>query len=156
MQLTKNFRSGEFLVSSSYPELIKDVVLTSEDIIKVYFLCVYILQPARTFVNELFNLTSGKRSPELNKAIHKGEEKPSLHLYRDFDCAVDFTSVAAGAAYNYIRTQCTFGEIILYLTEKEEPWWVHVSLPNQANYGQELVRFKGDYYTWREWVERGV
>ena len=68
MKLSKNFHSGEFLVSKQYPEIIQKHIFTRSQLDNMEFLCQLILQPIRDKWGPL-NIVSGYRTAELNKKI---------------------------------------------------------------------------------------
>ena len=76
-KLTKDFTLGEFFVSKTDPQLVDQIEITDEIINKLYWLCLFALQPIR----DMFGVTqilSGVRSLELNRLV-KGS-KTSQHL----------------------------------------------------------------------------
>jgi len=121
--LTTNFTTGEFLVSSSYPELVKDVKLFYWQVDKLYYLCAFLLQPLRDKFGPVV-ITSGYRPPELNAKV--GGVPTSQHARCE---AVDFVTPDTDAAevYEWILKRGWPGEIILYLKEDR----LHVSLPQR-------------------------
>lgn len=65
--ITENFNMLEFSISDSYPHLAKGVPYGFQDEIKA--LVKNVLQPLRSATGWRCRITSGYRSPELNKAV---------------------------------------------------------------------------------------
>ena len=86
MRLTKHFTLGEFLVSRDYPQLAEQIRPSPVHVNCLYLLCATILEPIRVKHGVPIIITSGLRSPELNRKV--GGAKNSLHLYGK---AADFT-----------------------------------------------------------------
>lgn len=149
MRITEHFLAHEFTVSKKRPDLARKIVLDGIDILKIFYLCNSILEPARAIDNKRLTMLSGKRSPELNKAI-KGADN-SDHLFKDFSCAGDFTTYYRRdrdklfGIYYFISEQCSYsvGEVILYLTKAWKPIFIHISLPTQKHYQEFLFDYNG-------------
>ena len=159
-QLTKNFNLSELVVSKDYPEIAKEIKLTKIDIVKFFYLCVFILQPLRDFLGVPIIVLSGKRNFRLNVLV-KGFRN-SLHLMLGlFDCAVDFTiqtkfslngkSELLWEAFHFLRRLHMIGELILYLTPTRKPKFIHISLPTQKDKNQVLIKYGKKFYKWEEW-----
>lgn len=161
VRITEHFFAHEFTVSKKHPELARKIPLDGVDILKVFYLCSSILEPARALDNEpgkaldnrRLTILSGKRSQELNVAI-EGEEE-SDHLFEGFSCAADFTTYYRRdrdklfRIYGFIWEHCSYsvGEIILYLTKAWKPIFVHVSLPTRKHHQRFLFDYnKGEEF----------
>jgi uncharacterized protein YcbK (DUF882 family) len=135
MQLTRNFNSKEFVTSTLHPELLAEIKLNDQDILKLFYICRILLQPVRDIFGRV-RILSGKRSLRLNNAI--GGSPSSDHLYtRDTPkCAVDFTLLNASTdeVFRHLRdTRAgTFGQLIYYPFNN----FIHISLPNESRLGE--------------------
>lgn len=130
MQISKNFRLSEMLVTST------GIANTPSDkeIENMKTLAVKILQPLREYMNRPVIVTSGYRSYEVNKAV-KGS-KTSQHMKGE---AAD---ISAGnrtlnkKMYEFIRDNLEFDQLI----NEYNYQWVHVSYTTEhTNRKQELV-----------------
>lgn len=139
MKITEHFEEKEFKVSAEYPDLAKEIELWQPDLVKLFYICSSILEPARELYNKPFLVTSGKRTPRLNSAI--GGAEHSDHLFFDESCAVDFTMKRKKSllkVYGWIFTHCRYsvGELILYLNKGWHPRFIHVSLPTERHHSE--------------------
>ncbi len=66
--LSKNFKLREFKVSKDYPLMADEIELDYVDVLTLKILCIEIIQPIRDKFGPI-EILSGKRSPELNKAV---------------------------------------------------------------------------------------
>lgn len=94
--LTKNFSFSEFVVSSSFPQLAREIVLSKADKVKIFWYTHIVLQPLRDLLNDgvsdvqsqiPIRIESGIRDVALNSAV--GGVSNSDHLYRRFSIAND-------------------------------------------------------------------
>ena len=135
MQLTKNFKSEEFVVSKQFPLLLKEIKLTEFDLYKLYILCKTALQPLRDFMQCPVIVSSGKRSDALNDAVRG--EGCSEHLFRGYFCAADVTIETQleelYKAHRFLEhvVPSSIGRAILYLRKSNLPKHIHVSLPTE-------------------------
>lgn len=122
MKLSKNFSLHEFLISSKYPELLRDVELSDEQIDKLYYLCMFGLQPIRDEFGYI-QITSGFRTKILNFRL-KGVEN-SQHLRAE---AADFVCPDAKdyQIFRFLTDYC--GEVGWYKDEHR----FHLSLPQRG------------------------
>jgi len=141
VKITEHFDDSEFKVSEDYPELAKKICLNETDRVKLFYICRSILEPARevdTDDGQPIWILSGKRTPELNKAV--GGATNSDHLFLNKSCAVDFTmdhKDTLHRVYSWIRDECSFlvGEMIIYFDKKWIPRFIHISLPTKEHWG---------------------
>ena len=122
MQLTKNFKLGEFMVTQ-HPHALENVVLRHDEILKCYYFCVFCLQPTRDRWGPL-RLTSGFRTMYLNQLV--GGSDSSQHCWCE---AVDFVPEEANAeqVWTWMKEAlCWPGELILYPDENR----IHVAMPH--------------------------
>ena len=94
-------------------------------------------------------ISSGYRSPELNKAIGGSENSKHCHgMAADFECRG-----ARGASNlevaHWIRDNLTYDQLILEYYDGRDPYsgWVHVAFNKGKNRQQTLTKVKGVPYT---------
>lgn len=149
--LTKDFSLNEFRVSSRFPDLAAEVPLLPIDELKCYLLCTLVLQPVRDRSKEPIEITSGKRSQVLNKAV-KGVPS-SAHRFRGFDAACDWRfkdqnseRLKSVFLWLYQERRFCYGEMILYLgADHHTAIDIHVTLPGKEN-GQTLIKWPDGTY----------
>lgn len=139
--LTENFSLAEFAVSAEHPFLAKLIEFSEADEVKLFYFCNMILQPIRNKFGGVIIL-SGKRTPELNKAV--GGAELSDHLFRYASCATDFTVPGADmkAVYNWIQFNLCgsfmkpYGQLIYYPAKQ----FIHGSLPTPRHRGECFIK----------------
>lgn len=138
--VTNNFKWEEFLVSSQYPDLAKQIILTETDRVKIWFLTSMLLQPLRDDLGHRILITSGKRSAGLNNSV--GGSPTSDHLFKNTSCAGDFRVLDGQGKVSYALTEKAvhwirfvhktgFGQLIWYPKKPQ----IHVSLPTPKHCG---------------------
>lgn len=103
-----------------------------------------IFQPVRDHFGVPIAVTSGYRSPELNKRI--GGSLTSQHSKGqalDIDADV-FGGVTNSEIFDFIRDNLEFDQLINEFPKGNEPSWVHVSYNREGNRGQVLLARKID------------
>lgn len=86
-----------------------------------------VFQPCRDHFGSPIYVSSGYRSPDLNRAI--GGSKRSQHMEGralDLDCDV-YGSITNSELFEYIRENLEFDQLIWEFGDKDNPDWVHVS-----------------------------
>lgn len=138
MQLTKNFSLIE--LTSSETAVRKGIDNTPTQVVlqNLKELCDCVLQPLRDEYGKSINITSGYRSPKLNKAI--GGSATSDHCY---GCAADFTVLKEDyAAVFKILRGYNFDQLIWEFGDDTAPQWIHVSFRLGNNRKQVLRAYK--------------
>ena len=148
MFLSKNFTLKELTRSNTALRLGIDNEPSKEGIYKLTLLATQILQPLRDCLGAL-RITSGFRSPELNKAI--GGSTKSQHCKYE---AVDLQYFKRGKMDNikiyqalkelalpFDQVILEFGDATEYV-DPENPAWIHLSYTINDNRCQELVAYK--------------
>jgi hypothetical protein len=133
LDLSRNFKLGEFLVSSKYLTAFDGCVLNDSEIQKFYLLTLLVLQPCRDRFGAM-KITSAYRSPRLNELV--GGVPDSQHCLAE---AVDFVSMDASAhsVYLFIINELKWpGEVIFYESELR----LHVSLPRIGLHMNQFVK----------------
>lgn len=125
MQLTKNFTLEELTRSSI---ALMRGISNQPDSIQIgnlKKLCESLLQPIRDRLGLPIIITSGFRSPVLNKAV--GGVANSRHLYGE---AADIICRDNRRLWNLIREMISNGEInVGELINEKNLTWIHLSLP---------------------------
>jgi zinc D-Ala-D-Ala carboxypeptidase len=150
MRLSKNFTLKELTRSNTALRLGIDNEPSKEGIYKLTLLATEVLQPLRDCLGAL-RITSGFRSPELNKAI--GGSTKSQHCKYE---AVDLQYFKRGKMDNikiyqalkelglpFDQVILEFGDATQYV-DPNNPAWIHLSYTINDNRCQELVAYKDE------------
>lgn len=123
MNLTQNFSLIELTSSETAARKGIDNTPTQDVITNLRELCVYVLQPLREQYGKSINITSGYRSPKVNKAI--GGSTTSDHCFGN---AADFTVAISDYhhVFSILRT-LEFDQLIWEFGDIHAPQWIHVS-----------------------------
>ena len=135
MQLTKNFHLSEFLISQTASRLRIDNTPTELVIKNLKLLSEKVLQPIRDYYQKPVIISSGYRSPAVNRAV--GGSTRSQH---QFGQAADFTipSVDNWDLANWIWKNLNYDQLILEFYTGGNSGWIHVGYsPRHLN--QELT-----------------
>lgn len=92
-----------------------------------------VFQPLRDAFGCPIYVSSGYRSPELNRAI--GGAKRSQHMEgRALDLDADvFGECTNAQIFNYIKENLEFDQIVWEFGDEDNPNWVHVSYVHDGN-----------------------
>jgi len=142
IKLSENFTLFEFLDSYTASRL--NLHKYQEEIPELYILnlrrlCDNILEPLRKHTKEPVIISSGYRSPQLNRAI--GGARQSDHLQGK---AVDIKVKNLQLAFGWIKNNCKFKQLIY--EKKGNSEWIHVSYDEFDN-RQEVLMFNDGKYT---------
>jgi len=150
MRLSKNFTLKELTRSNTALRLGIDNEPSKEGIYKLTLLATEVLQVLRDRLGAL-RITSGYRSPELNKAL--GGSTKSQHCKYE---AVDLQYFKRGKMDNikiyqalkelglpFDQVILEFGDATQYI-DPENPAWIHLSYTINDNRCQELVAYKDE------------
>lgn len=151
MRITEHFSLSEFERSDTAERRHIDNTPTASIIINIVNLCENLLEPLRLKYGSPITISSGYRSPKLNKAV-KGATN-SQHMLGE---AADIKGHTIGdnmRLFHLIRESGCFDQVI---AEEYDPRtgncaWVHVSLKLEGNNRHNaLVKYKGKkgYYNW--------
>jgi hypothetical protein len=106
-----------------------DIVITN-----LLELCEHVLQPLRDHIGESIKISSGYRSPKLNKKI--GGSATSQHCFgqaADISCGERTAEL-----FYYIKNNLIFDQLIWEFGDDSNPDWVHVSYSSIKNRKQCL------------------
>jgi len=142
MKLSKNFSLSEFTRSETAKRKGINNEPSREHFDNLLYLVETICQPVRDHFGKPVRVTSGYRSPDLNKAI--GGSRTSQHCKGE---AVDMeiAGVSNKELADWIVNNCKFDQVILEFynpAEGENSGWVHASVKRSNNRGTKLIAFK--------------
>jgi len=110
-RLSKHFTLEEFIVSETATRLDIDNTPNRHQVANLRNLCLYVLEPIREWAKAPVRITSGFRSPELNKEV--GGASNSYHLKgRAADITV--SNKTPTQVYEFVRTTLKTNELIKY------------------------------------------
>ena len=138
MKLSNSFNLIEFTSSETASRRGIDNTPSIAVIENLRFLCENVLQPLRDKYGKSINITSGYRSPKLNKAI--GGSSTSQHCFgQAADIQVDRKDYLK--VWEILKT-LPFDQIIFEFGTESAPDWIHVSFVQGKNRGQKLKAVK--------------
>jgi len=138
MKLSENFTLAELTKSSTATRLGIDNSPNPEQLENLVELCHKVLQPLREAIGPI-NISSGLRVPALNKAI--GGSATSQHCAIN-GAAADIDIADNKKAFDYIKDNIEFDQLIWEFGNDKQPDWVHVSYRLDNNRGQILRAVK--------------
>lgn len=147
-QLTKNFYLSEFIISQTATRLGIENKPNAQIIENLTILCKNVLQPLRDALKKPIIITSGYRSPQLNKAV-KGSST-SQHLTGN---AADLivNSMDNYDLATFIAQNFNYDQLILEYYSGKSTGWVHVSYAIGKNRKQNLtINSKGIWYSLKQ------
>lgn len=138
IQLSTHFKLSEFLRSETAARRGIDNTPSLEVVSNLQQLCIHVLEPLRAYFNTPIVVSSGYRSPALNKAV--GGSTTSQHMTGE---AADLRipSEAIGKEwFEWIMDNCKFHQLIW---EKDSPQsihhWIHVSFKQDGVNKQQVI-----------------
>lgn len=94
-----------------------------------------VLDPLREALGKPVLITSGYRSPEVNRAV--GGSKTSQHLLGE---AVDFVCDDMALAFDYILKHLPYDQLIWEFGTDAQPAWIHVSYRAEGRNRRQALR----------------
>lgn len=94
-----------------------------------------VLAPLREAIGTPITITSGYRSPEVNRAI--GGSKTSQHMLGE---AVDFVCKDMALAFDYIQEHLPYDQLIWEFGTDAQPDWIHVSYRADGRNRRQALR----------------
>lgn len=125
MNFPKYFTLKELVNSDTAKEKNIDNVPNFEHIVNLYRLCDKVLEPARKELGRPITVTSGYRSPELNKAV--GGVSNSQHLT---GCAADLKCTNLVELFGILSENPEIDQLLF--EDNGVTRWIHVSIPEQG------------------------
>lgn len=94
-----------------------------------------VLDPLREAIGTPITITSGYRSPEVNRAI--GGSKTSQHMLGE---AVDFVCKDMASAFAYILEHLPYDQLIWEFGTDDQPAWIHLSYKADSKNRRQALR----------------
>ena len=139
MNLTSNFTLAEMVHSTT--AIRNNIDNTPKDIViirNLAHLCQKVLEPLRDHMGCPIKISSGYRSPELNRLV-KGSKSSQHCLGQAADIVVYGRN---SEMFMFISQYLTFDQVIWEFGTDSEPDWVHVSYLDSGNKMQMLKAVK--------------
>ncbi|MBN1990571.1 MAG: peptidase M15 [Bacteroidales bacterium] len=140
MNLSKNLTLDEVTSSSTADRLhIRNDNMSNETLENLKAIAINVFQPARDILGPI-RVSSGYRSPELNKAI--GGAQNSQHSVGE---ALDLQGIRSSnnELFHFIKDNLIFDQLIWEFGSNSNPDWVHVSYRRGGgNRNQILISVK--------------
>ena len=141
MKLTEHFTLEELIASSTAKAKGIDNTPNEEEQAHLLQLCQQILEPIRKIYGQPIKVTSAFRCKKLNTAV--GGAKTSQHLT---GCAADIkaTKTTNAVLFHCIKQlieqkKIFVGQLIWEYGTKNEPNWVHVSMPRVGKPNNQIL-----------------
>ncbi len=139
MQLSKNLSLTEMIISSEAKRKGINNVPTEEHLANMKKLAINIFQPIREYFNVPIHISSGYRSPALNKAI--GGSSSSQHCSGEaMDIDMDGTTISNAQIFNWIKNNLVFDQMIWEFGTDANPDWVHVSYESTGKQRKQVLK----------------
>lgn len=135
--ISKNFSYEEFEKSNTAKEQGIDNKIPDNLKPNISALVKNVLQPARDWINNPINISSGYRSKKLNTAI--GGVSNSQHLEGE---AADIVTSDNAKLFNYIKNNLQFDQLIWEYGDSSQPEWIHVSYKRDGNNRNQVLTIK--------------
>ena len=130
MQITKNFTLTELTRTSTgitnHPN--------KEQVASIIKLCDKVLQPARDMYGKPIHITSGYRSPAVNRAV--GGVRNSQHLLGEAADITVFTKEENKKLFEIIRDNLSFDQLI----NERDFSWIHVSYKSKEDNRKQVLK----------------
>ena len=145
MQLSKHFKLEEFEKSMTATRKGIENKAGSGEIKNLTDLCYGVLEPVRAKFDKPITITSGYRSPDLNRAI--GSKSDTSQHCKGEACDFEIAGVSNLQVALWINNNCDFDQLILEYWKDGEPnsGLVHCSFKDGSNRKQVLT-YSGDKY----------
>jgi hypothetical protein len=141
MQLSEHFTLDEFTTSKTAIRQGIDNTPDAKARLRLAYLCQSILEQIRQRIGYPIVITSGYRSPELNKAV--GGAKNSQHMTGDAaDIICNHTTMRH--LWQTIELMVRNGEILVGQLiweggDASAPSWIHISNPREGKHNNEII-----------------
>ena len=146
MQLSKHFKLEEFEKSMTATRKGIENKAGSGEIKNLTDLCYGVLEPVRAKFDKPITITSGYRSPDLNRAI--GSKSDTSQHCKGEACDFEIAGVSNLKVALWISNNCDFDQLILEYWKDDDPnaGWIHCSFKEGSNRKQVLT-FDGKQFT---------
>jgi zinc D-Ala-D-Ala carboxypeptidase len=137
IKLSDNFRLSELTKSNTALRLGIDNTPSQEEIDRLEYLCLRVLQPVRNYYNRSVIVSSGFRCLQLNQELKSGNR--SQHVRgeaADFEIpGLDNYEVAC-----WVRDNLEYDQLILeFYDGSPSSGWIHVSIKEEGNNRMECL-----------------
>ena len=137
MRLTEHFKLSEFTRSATATARKIDNTPSKEVISNLKVLCQNVLEPLRAFAGQPIIISSGYRSPALNKAV--GGVANSQHMTGQA-ADIHIPDTATGSAwFEWMEDNLLFDQLIKEKSTKtSKSFWIHVSFRKDGKNRQQV------------------
>jgi len=139
MQLSEHFELAEFIRSSTAKRAGISNMPTDAHLENIKLLCEKVLEPIRIHFARPIILSSGYRSPALNRAV-RGSSTSQHCSGEAADIDMDGTNVTNAQIFNYIKDNLEFDQLIWEFGTTTNPDWVHVSYESNGRQRKQILR----------------
>jgi len=136
MKISNNLTLSELTTSQTAIRKKIDNTPSSEVISNLKLVATKVFEPIREYLAQPIKISSGYRSPSLNKAI--GGAKNSQHTTGEALDLQGLGTLKNSQIFNYIKNNLEFDQLIWEFGDNKEPAWVHVSYKKTGNRKQIL------------------
>lgn len=131
IKISKNFSLEELCRSTTAAAKKMRNEPGKEEIVNLTHLVLHVLQPLRDVIGESIPISSGYRSPALNKLV--GGVTNSQHVTgQAADIAIGGNMTKGKQWFNYIKNNLPFDQLI-WEHNKQGVYWIHVSYNKDGN-----------------------
>ena len=131
IKISKNFSLEELCRSTTAAAKKMRNEPGKEEIVNLTLLVLHVLQPLRDVIGESIPISSGYRSPALNKLV--GGVTNSQHVTgQAADIAIGGNMTKGKQWFNYIKNNLPFDQLI-WEHNKQGVYWIHVSYNKEGN-----------------------
>lgn len=135
-KISANFSLEELYASTTAAKKGIDNTPGEQEVINLTYLVIRVLQPLRTSMQRSITISSGYRSPQLNKAV--GGAWNSQHLSGEAaDISIGGDMEWGKKMFNWIKKNCIFDQLI-WEHNASGVYWIHVSYSKNGNRGQVI------------------
>ena len=131
MMLSKNLSLKEAITSQTATRKKIDNTPSEAVIDSLKHIAVNVFQKVRDHFGKPIRISSGYRSPALNKAV--GGSKSSQHVTGEALDIQGTNDLTNADIFYYIKDNLNFDQLIWEYGNDDEPAWVHVSLRRSGN-----------------------
>lgn len=139
MQLSKNLSLSEMIISDSAKRAGIFNTPSEVHLANMKKLAMNIFQPIREHFNHPIHISSGYRSPALNKLI--GGSASSQHSSGEaIDIDMDGSTISNAQIFDWIKHNLVFDQLIWEFGTDANPDWVHVSYESTGKQRKQILK----------------
>ena len=131
MQISKHLTISELTTSQTATRRGINNNATAHVIDNLKLIAEKVFEPTREHFGKPIRISSGYRSPELNRAV--GGSKNSQHVTGQALDLQGTSGITNAQIFNYIKDNLEFDQLIWEFGTTTEPAWVHVSFNRLKN-----------------------